>query len=123
MNRFRYGRDPLCLAAIGLYSLNRWVLKPRLSSAFLHNHFNDLLLIPAALPLVLWLHRRLGWRHHDAAPSFGEIILHLAVWTIICEVIGPAVSTRGTADWRDALAYTVGGLASWAWWRRHPATG
>ncbi len=49
MSRFGYLRDPLFLIAVAGYVLNRWLLKPLVPSPFLHGHFNDLLLIPAAL--------------------------------------------------------------------------
>jgi len=120
---FGYVRDPLCLVAIALYALNRWLVKPHISGGFLHDHFNDLLLIPAALPVVLWLQRRLGWRPHDEAPRWSEIALHLTIWGILCEVIGPHLVAHATGDWRDLIAYAVGAVISGWWWRsvrRHP---
>jgi hypothetical protein len=72
VSRFGYLRDRLFVAAVAGYALNRWLLKPRLSSPFLHDHFNDLLLIPAALPVVLWVQRVMGLRKHDLAPSWTE---------------------------------------------------
>ncbi len=62
MRPFGYARDPLCLLSIGLYALNRWVLNPALEVPFLARHFNDLLLIPAALPPELRIQRKLKWR-------------------------------------------------------------
>jgi hypothetical protein len=118
VNSFRYGRDSLCLIAIGLYALNRWGLKPRLEVGFLHNHCNDLLLIPAALPLVLWVQRKLQWRDHDHFPDAQEITLHLIVWGLIAEVAGPYLFDHATGDWRDLLAYTIGAAASWWWWQK-----
>lgn len=116
MKAFRYGRDPLGLFAIGLYALNRWGLKPNLDFRFLHDHFNDVLLIPAALPLVLWAQRQLGWRDHDRVPEAKEIALHLVVWGLIAEVAGPQLFDHATGDWRDLVAYTVGAGLSWTWW-------
>lgn len=120
MKAFRYGRDPLCLVAIGLYGLNRWGLKPHLESVFLHDHFNDVLLIPAALPLVLWVQRKLGWRNHDLAPDAGEIALHLIVWSLIAEVAGPYLFDHATGDWRDMAAYTFGAVVAGLWWNCRP---
>jgi hypothetical protein len=118
MNRFEYLRDPLFLVASSSYALNRWVLKPLVSSPFLHGHFNDLLLIPAALPVVLWLQRVTGLRRHNRAPSWGEMLLHLGVWSVICEFIGPFWLHHGTADVWDVAAYAVGGVAACLWWNR-----
>jgi hypothetical protein len=114
---FRYWRDPLFLSCCGLYGLNRCCLKPYLHSVFLRSYFNDLLLIPCALPLLLWLHRRLRLRHHDAPPTFAEIAGHLAVWSVLFEAIGPRWLPGTTADLRDVLVYTVGGLAAFLIWR------
>ena len=80
-------------------------------------HFNDLLLIPAALPFVLWLNRRFGWRSHDAAPDAREIALHTALWALICEGIGPRWFHHGTADWRDVVAYATGAVIAWMFWK------
>lgn len=118
MKRFGYWRDSLFLVAVAGYGLNRWLLKPRLPWPFLHEHFNDLLLIPAALPLVLWLQRVLGLRRHDHAPSWAETGLHLTVWSVICEVIGPFWLRHGTADRWDVVVYAVGGVAACLWWNR-----
>lgn len=117
MKPFRYGRDPLCLAALACYAVNRWVVLRFVGTGFFRNHFNDLLLIPAALPLVLGLHRWLGWRRHDHPPTMAEILGHLAVWTLIAEVLGPWLLHTGVADWRDAVAYAVGAGLAGVWWR------
>lgn len=89
VKRFRYGLDPLFLGACLLYALNRWGLKPQTSLSFFHDHFNDILLIPAALPLVLWVQRLLGLRRHDEAPTRREIVGHLIVWSLLSEAVLP----------------------------------
>lgn len=124
VSRFRYLRDGLFLIATFGYALNRWWLKPWLGTPFLVGHLNDLLLIPAALPVVLWMQRLLGLRKDDAPPSWAEISLHLAVWTVISEVIGPRWFGHGTADLWDAVAYAAGGGVAGVWWNRgNRATG
>jgi len=118
MSRFRYVRDRWFLVAVAAYALNRWLLKPLVPSSFLHDHFNDLLLIPAGLPAVLWGQRFLGLRTHDLPPSWTEMGLHLVVWSLICEVIGPFCLHHGTADLWDVVAYSAGGIAACLWWSR-----
>lgn len=118
MSGFGYWRDPVCLAAMAVYALSRWVLMPLIPSPFLQGHLNDLLLIPAALPVVLWLQRRAGLRAHDQTPSWVEMLQHLAVWALICELIGPHWLHHGTADVWDVVAYAVGGVAACLWWNR-----
>ena len=120
MNGFRYWRDPLFLLCCSLYVLNRWGVKPHVHGGFFHDHFDDLLLIPCALPLLLWMHRRLGLRLDDRAPDWGEIGLYVVVWSVLFEVIGPHILRRATGDPYDALAYAVGGALAGVWW--HCAT-
>lgn len=117
MRSFGYWRDRLCLAASAAYGVNRWILKPVVVSPFLHGHFADLLLIPAALPVVLWIQRLAGWRTHDLAPTWWEVGSHVTIWSVICEWVGPVLLHRGTADAWDVVAYAVGGVAAWWWWR------
>jgi hypothetical protein len=122
MRRFAYYTDPLCVLGCVLYAVNRWGLKPRIHNAFLHDHFNDLLLIPCALPLLLWLHRRLRLRLHDEPPTPGEIALHLVIWSVLFEVIGPRILPRATGDPWDVIAYVAGGVAAGLWWQRRRLT-
>ena len=118
MIRFGYLRDALFVGASGAYALNRWFFKPAVASPFLRGHFNDLLLIPAGLPVILWIQRVTGLRQTDAPPSWSEIGMHLVVWSIVCEYIGPFWLHRGTADIGDVLAYSAGAAVSGIWWNR-----
>lgn len=122
MKRFAYLGDPLCLAACVLYALNRWWLREHVGGEFLAGYFNDLLLIPAALPLALWVQRRLGVRTDDRPPRWPEIALHLAVWAIAAEAVMPQLTARATGDWRDVAAYAAGAIGAGCWWRE-PALG
>ncbi len=107
------------MSACVLYALNRFVIKPHVGPGFFHSHFNDLLLIPAALPFVLWVYRLMGWRRDDAAPSWREVAAHTALWSVICEGVGPLMMPRyGTADWLDVVAYIVGAMIAWVIWSR-----
>ena len=117
MKSFGYLRDPLCVAACVLYALNRWWLRDYVGGAFLTGYFNDLLLIPAALPLVLWVQRRIGVRADDRPPQWGEIALHLRVWAFVAEALMPLLAAHATADWRDVVAYSAGALGAGCWWR------
>lgn len=119
MKAFGYLRDRLFQVSCSLYALNRWGLKPHLHSPFLHGHFNDLLLLPCALPPLLLLQRRLGLRPHDDAPAPGEIALYFLVWSILFEVVGPHLLRRATGDPWDVLAYGCGGIVAGLWWHRH----
>lgn len=119
MKRFGYALDPLCLLACAGYALNRWVLRPEgwASGPFMRGHFNDLLLIPAALPLLLWAQRKLGLRAIDSPPTWQEIGLHLVLWSVAAEAIAPHVWRHATGDWFDVAAYTAGAVVAGCWWQ------
>ena len=118
MKSFRYLRDPLFLFSCALYALNRWALKPQIPSLFLRGYFNDLLLVPCAVPPFLLLQRCLRLRTHDQHPGGGEILFCLIVWTLLFEWIGPALIPGTTADPFDALAYIFGAVVAFCWWHR-----
>ena len=117
--RFRYAFDPVCLSACALYAVNRFAIKPHVGPGFFHSQFNDVLLIPAALPLLLWVYRRVGWRRDDAPPSSREVALYTAVWAVICEGVGPRMMPQyGVADGWDVVAYAAGAAVAWIFWNR-----
>src|SRR5207237_10217470 len=104
VSRFKYVRDRLFLACCLLYGLNRWLIKPHVHSPFLRYHFNDLLLIPCALPPLLLAQRWLRLRKHDDATTVAEIGLNLIVWSILFEVLGPHIFRWASGDrWVPAV--------------------
>lgn len=117
MKPFRYGFDPLCLAATLAYAGHRWLLPSALKGIFLRGYFADILLIPAALPLLLWLQRRCGLRQHDARPDSREIWLHVAVWALAAEAVAPLLFGRATGDPWDVAAYAVGAVMAQVVWK------
>ena len=117
MKQFGYWRDALCIGCCGLYALNRWVVAPRAHSRFLSGYFDDVLLIPCALPLILQLQRWLRLRTHDDFPRVSEILFHLVVWSILFEAIGPHIM-RTVGDPLDVVAYTAGAVVAGGWWWR-----
>jgi hypothetical protein len=119
MPRFLYGRDALFLTAFLAYGVNRCLLKSGAAPGFMMFHFNDLWLIPCALPPVLWLHRVLGLRTHDAPPLPSEIGWHLAGWSLLFEWAGPQWTARAQGDPLDVIAYAAGALVAGLWWNRH----
>ena len=118
MRRFRYLRDPLFLTGCVGYAVNRWLIKPQVHAGFLHSYFNDLWLIPCALPPLLWLHRQLALRSHDHTPTISEIASHLICWSALLEWIGPKFVAHATGDPLDVLAYVAGAIGAGLWWHR-----
>jgi len=119
---FGYFRDPVCLASIGAYFCNRVLIKPALHhySPFFHGHFDDCLLVPAALPFFLFVYRQLGLRPDDAPPRWWEIGWHLAVWSLFFKWFGPVVLHRSVSDPVDLICYLGGGVAAWLLWHFLP---
>ena len=118
LKAFPYLRDPLFVAACLLYAVNRWAVKPHVHDGFLHGQFDDLLLIPCALPPLLLAQRWLKLREHDRPPAFSEIALHLTIWSILFEVLGPHILAGTVGDPWDVVAYVAGGIFAGFWWNR-----
>jgi hypothetical protein len=117
--RFRYLGDPLFLACCACYGANRWAFKRIFESGFFRYWFNDLLLVPCAIPVVLWLFRLLRLRKDDEPPSLLELSWILAVWALLFEWLGPMFVRRATADWLDVAMYCIGGFGAWLYWANH----
>jgi len=98
--------------------MNRWLVKPHSHSVFLRSWFNDTLLIPCALPLILLVYRCLKLRPHDDPPTMLEITGHLVLWSVFFEWIGPHLVKHATGDWLDVLAYFAGAAVAALWWHR-----
>lgn len=115
---FRYFRDPLFLGCSFLYSINRFFIKPHMprDELFFRGHLNDLLLIPCLLPPILFVHRRLLLRRTDDPPSVREILIHLLIWSLLFEYIGPLFYPKAISDPWDVVSYVVGGLFAWINW-------
>ena len=103
----------LCCA---LYLLNRIGLAVGIGTVWTRSYLSDLLLIPCALPWLLWVHARLGWRANEAVPSFAEVMGHLVIWSIVAERVGPRLFPHSVADWGDVAAYGAGGVLALCWW-------
>jgi hypothetical protein len=119
VKKFRYLGDGLFLLSCALYALNRWGIKPHTHNEFMRFHFNDMLLIPAALPVLLLMQRWLQLRTTDAPPTWGEIALYTTFWSIVFEIVGPHLMRQATGDPWDVVVYYVGGIGAGLWWNRH----
>ena len=118
---FLYWLDPICLGSIGLFAVNRWILKPHhIGGAFTQGYLNDVICLPLFLPLILGVQRSLGVRRHNGSPRLWEVIQHAIVFSIIFEMILPRYPHiwRTTADPLDAFCYFFGGIVAWVIWRR-----
>ena len=116
---FRYLADLVCVMAIVIYVVNRWLLKPHgIGGAFAKNYLNDVLCLPLFVPVSLGLQRLLRVRQHDGRPRLWEVFQHWAVFSVMFELVIPRFPRQfhSTADPLDVLAYLGGGLAAWFVW-------
>lgn len=128
MKPFGYLQDRLFIFSLSVYAVNRLAILPHLGGffrshlpwawPFMHSHLDDLLLMPTALPVVLWLQRMGGLRSHDQPPSWREMFFHAAIWSVMCKVVGPVFFGIGVADPWDVLFFFAGGMAACFWWNR-----
>lgn len=117
---FRF--DPVFWCGVGVYVLNRWVLKPHMPhNSFFHGHLNDILLVPGALPPVCFLYRALGLRRQKKDPTWSEIGLHLVIWSLFFEWLGPWLFHQGTRDRWDVVSYAIGAIIAGLLWNGLPA--
>src|ERR1700722_14382235 len=87
---FRYLADPICIAALLISPINRFVLKPHhIGGWFTHGYLNDVLCLPLFVPMILYLQRVIGLRKHDGYPRAWEIIQHWAIFSIMFQALIP----------------------------------
>lgn len=112
--------DPVFHASVLLFTVNRFCVAPcwGATAPFFTNYFGDLLLIPCALPALLWLQRFARLRTHDLPPTPGEIASTLALWAVLFEFVFPHLLGRGVSDPLDVLAYVFGALVAGIAWAR-----
>src|SRR5687768_1257485 len=84
--RFKYLKDPLFVACLILYVLNRVILKPYLPNWFSVGYLNDVICLPFWIPIMLLAMRKVGLRTSDDAPSAGELLIPLILWSWMFEV-------------------------------------
>ena len=116
---FGYWRDPLFLACLATYAVNRLLIKPGLHhySPLFHGHLNDTLTVPVALPIYLYIYRLIGLRPDDESPRWWEVAFHVALWDVFFEWFGPHYLHHGAGDPIDNFCIAGGGVVAWIIWR------
>lgn len=118
---FKYLKDPLFLASVTIYFLNRFIVKPLTLGKvdFFHCYLNDLICIPFWLPIVLFLTRKVGLRRHDEPPDIYELCFYLLLWSFMFEFVGPSYGryfNYPVADPWDILCYAIGCIIAGFYW-------
>jgi hypothetical protein len=107
--RSRIPLATLFVVAIVAYAANRWGMKPRWpGNVFLQNYFNDLWMMPCAVPAWCWGCEALKIRAPFQRARSREIVALLVLWSVLFEVMGPRFLHHGVADVRDVIAYATG---------------
>jgi hypothetical protein len=125
--RFGYLRDRLFVACFSAYWVNRCLESCGWSTPILRAYLNDVICIPFWIPIMVWIHRRLGLRRHDDPPHGIEVVIPLLLWAVVFEVLLPATriwSGIAVPDPNDVLCYALGALVAvrfWDWWYRRCA--
>lgn len=87
----------------------------------LRAHLADALALPLLLTLALWLLRRFYFRQPTFVLPISWVFSSWLVFSVWFEWLLPRFNVRATADWRDVLAYALGGLVFGVWMNRPAA--
>ena len=118
--QFRYLRDPLFLACVAVYGLNRFWLRGLFPQSFCTSYLNDLLCIGFWVPPLVWGLHKLRLRVTEGPPTGAEVVIPLLIWAVVFELLLPRLpffERRVTADYRDIFFYALGGLLASCCWR------
>jgi len=112
-------KDRIFIGSLLLYLMNRLLTYVfGFSNTLLSSYFNDFLLVPCCVPLLLFLIERCGFRKVYVPPRLIEVVIPLVIWSIAFEIVGPLYFKKGVSDFFDILAYWIGGALSWYLWNR-----
>jgi hypothetical protein len=118
--RYGYLRDPLFVACLIAYLVNRFWIREVVVGGFWHSYFNDLICVPFSVPIMVTCTRWTGLRKHDDPPRPAEILVPLVVVSAVFEVllpIVPDVSRFSHADPWDVVCYAAGATVASVYWR------
>ncbi|MBT5927893.1 MAG: hypothetical protein HOH33_14870 [Verrucomicrobia bacterium] len=85
-------------------------------SGWMDYYWNDVWMLPCAIPLVLSVYNALGLRQSMEIPSGFEILWHGILWGLIAEFVGPLLFVHAVGDPWDLAAYAVGGFLLYFRW-------
>jgi glycopeptide antibiotics resistance protein len=106
-------RNPLFISCTFLYVLHSVCKRatPEFAqTAFLKNYLNDLLFVPLALGIAVFLQRNFILKQPEYRLSKTQVIICVVYISIMFEGVIPLFKDRYTADFSDVLCYGFGGL-------------
>ncbi len=112
--------EPFWIFSLACYAVHRWWQWASPSPGWMSNHWNDIWMLPCAVPLVTRMYAALNLRASTAPPSLSEIVWLGLLWSVMAECLAPLWFTRSTGDPLDVLAYGLGGFMLWLRWHLIP---
>jgi len=100
-----------CLVVL-LFFFNQWLEIADLSSAFMRNYLDDLLLLPIFLSIVGWIFCKVGLTEYFRI-SLTQVVIVALYFIIVFEIILPLYFHIGISDPTDALMYLLGGAMTY----------
>lgn len=77
---------------------------------WIHSYLDDVLAMPILLTLILFERRKFFAWGDDFVFSALESLALVVSLSLVFELVFPAFSTKFTFDWRDFIAYALGGV-------------
>jgi hypothetical protein len=103
-------RNPVFLVCLFIFGVHYGLVRLGFSVPVLQHYLNDLLCLPLALSVTLFLQRSFFYRHSAYVLTAYQVGLAAAYFSLAFEVIFPLFMKRYTADILDVVAYSVGGF-------------
>ncbi len=119
MLNYCFWKDKLFLISSLIYFFNTYYLKHLIKVDFFQNYLNDILLIPCALPPLIYLYVKLKLRNQKSFPTTLEVFSFFIFSSFVFECLGPKYLNKGVADYFDILAYAIGGIISNYFWNKN----
>ena len=98
-----------------VYFLNRGILVPAFPEfSFFKNYLGDMLALPVYVPLSVYAARKLKLISGSYFPGIWGMLLGAAIFSLVFEMVIPALDETSITDAYDVLAYVSGGLVLYA---------
>ncbi|MGV3642182.1 MAG: hypothetical protein ACO1NZ_16780 [Adhaeribacter sp.] len=102
--------NPLFLVSSGAYLVNRFLLSWLELRQYQVPYLNDVLCLPVALTLALFLQQRLFPASARQRLHPGQVVFAFLYFSVFFEGLLPAYSRQYTLDAWDLAAYALGGI-------------
>jgi hypothetical protein len=101
--------NPLFVISVLLFLTNQWLEHIGIFIPLLFSYLDDLLVMPIVLTLTLLFQRMVTFRNPAYTYSAWHVVVAVAYFALMFELVLPRYLARYTSDPIDVLAYAVGG--------------